>query len=179
MRKEAHDQLSWCLAMIGVFTMLVSPLWAQARLDAGARGAEKRIHSKAPRGGKKPASVRASWYGGTFHGRRSANGEIFDANEFTAAHRTLRLGTKVQVTNPRNGRSIVVEITDRGPFIRGRDLDLSYAAARALGIVRSGVARVEVEVLNDVVDASGSSVPVLVASNAAGVGGAWPRAIVR
>jgi rare lipoprotein A len=91
----------------------------------------------------------ASWYGPGFHGRRSANGEVYNQNALTAAHRTLPFGTQVRVTNTRNGRSVVVRINDRGPFIRGRVIDLSAAAARMLGIVQSGVAPVRLEVLNN------------------------------
>jgi rare lipoprotein A len=88
---------------------------------------------------------RASWYGPGFHGRRTASGERFDQNRLTAAHRKLPLGTRVTVTNLANGRSVRVEINDRGPYIRGRMLDLSKAAARRLGMVRDGVVRVRIE----------------------------------
>ena len=86
----------------------------------------------------------ASWYGPKFHGRRTASGEVFNMYQITAAHRTLPLGSWVHVTNLDNGRSLQVRINDRGPFIRGRIIDLSYAAARAIGMVRQGVARVHV-----------------------------------
>jgi rare lipoprotein A len=89
----------------------------------------------------------ASWYGPGFHGRRSASGERFDQYAMTAAHRTLPFGTVVRVTNLNNGQSIVVRINDRGPFSRGRIIDLSAAAARKLGMMGSGVAPVQVEVL--------------------------------
>ncbi len=81
---------------------------------------------------------KASWYGPGFHGRLTANGERFNTNAFTAAHKTLPFGTKVKVTNNRTGRSVVVRINDRGPFVHGRVIDLSKASARAIGI--SGVA---------------------------------------
>jgi rare lipoprotein A len=90
----------------------------------------------------------ASWYGPGFHGRRSASGERYNQNELTAAHRTLPFGTNVQVTNLNNGRSVVVRINDRGPFARGRVIDLSAAAARVLGMVQSGVAPVHLEILD-------------------------------
>jgi rare lipoprotein A len=89
----------------------------------------------------------ASWYGQHHHGRRTASGEIFNQHRFTAAHRTLPFGTKLAVTNLRNGKSVEVQINDRGPFIRSRLIDLSYAAARALGLVKFGKAPVKVEVL--------------------------------
>lgn len=82
----------------------------------------------------------ASWYGPGFHGRRTASGERFNTGAFTAAHRTLPFGTRVRVVNQTTGRSVVVRINDRGPFVRGRVIDLSKAAARAIGV--SGVARV-------------------------------------
>jgi len=89
----------------------------------------------------------ASWYGPGFHGRRSASGEQFNQNTMTAAHRTLPFGTQVRVTNLRTGASVVVRINDRGPFTRGRVIDLSRAAAGAIGMIGSGVAPVKVEVL--------------------------------
>ncbi len=89
----------------------------------------------------------ASWYGPGFNGRRSANGERFNQNALTAAHRSLPFGTKVRVTNVRTGRSVVVRITDRGPHIRGRIIDLSAAAARIVGVMQSGVAPVQIEVM--------------------------------
>ena len=92
----------------------------------------------------------ASWYGGKFQGRPTANGEIFDTNKFTAAHRTLPFGTRVKVTNLRNGKSTVVRINDRGPFIQGRIIDLSKAAAEAIGMIDTGTAPVSIEVVEDV-----------------------------
>jgi rare lipoprotein A len=89
----------------------------------------------------------ASWYGGKFQGRRTANGEIFDTNEFTAAHKTLPFGTIVKVTSLESGESTVVRINDRGPFIAGRIIDLSRAAASAIGLAGKGVAKVRIELL--------------------------------
>ena len=86
----------------------------------------------------------ASWYGERFQGRRTASGERFDLHQFTAAHRTLPFGTRVRVHNLDNGREVVVRINDRGPFKGGRVIDLSRAAAAAIGIVQSGTARVAV-----------------------------------
>jgi rare lipoprotein A len=87
----------------------------------------------------------ASWYGRGFHGRRTANGEHFDMYAMTAAHRTLPLGSYVRVTSLANSRSVVVRINDRGPYARGRVIDLSYLAATALGMHRAGVTKVEIE----------------------------------
>ncbi len=89
----------------------------------------------------------ASWYGPGFHGNRTANGEIYDQYEMTAAHQTLPLGTRAMVTNLTNGRSVEVRINDRGPFVDGRVIDLSYAAARTLGMIGPGTARVRIDVL--------------------------------
>ncbi|MFB2935181.1 septal ring lytic transglycosylase RlpA family protein [Aerosakkonemataceae cyanobacterium BLCC-F154] len=91
----------------------------------------------------------ASWYGPGFHGNRTANGERYNQNSLTAAHRSLPFGTMVRVTNLRNGLSVVVRINDRGPFTRGRIIDLSAAAARTIGLTSSGIARVTVEVLGE------------------------------
>jgi rare lipoprotein A len=95
----------------------------------------------------RPGRALASWYGRRFHGRPTASGEPFDMQAYTAAHRTLPFGTPVEVRNPRNGRAVVVRINDRGPRSRRREIDLSYAAARDLGIARRGTARVELRVL--------------------------------
>ena len=89
----------------------------------------------------------ASWYGPKFHGRRTANGERFNQNAMTAAHPSLKFGTKVKVTNLNNGRSVVVRINDRGPFVGGRVIDVSAAAARSLKMIQSGVAPVQVTIM--------------------------------
>ena len=89
----------------------------------------------------------ASWYGAPYNHRRSSNGQIYDMHALTAAHRTLPLGTTVRVTNVKTGRSVVVEITDRGPFVYGRILDLSQAAAKKIDVWGAGVAMVRLEVL--------------------------------
>jgi rare lipoprotein A len=91
----------------------------------------------------------ASWYGKKFHGRKTSSGEIYNMYAMTAAHKTLPLGTWVQVRRLDTGRQIVVRINDRGPFIRNRIIDLSYTAAKKLGIVGSGTARVEVLALGE------------------------------
>jgi rare lipoprotein A len=90
----------------------------------------------------------ASWYGAKHQGKRTANGEIFDQKKFTAAHRTLPWGSIVKVTNLDNGKSVEVRINDRGPFTKGRIIDLSRAAARAVGMVESGVSPVRMELLS-------------------------------
>jgi rare lipoprotein A len=92
----------------------------------------------------------ASWYGGKFHGRLTASGTRFDKRRLTAAHRTLPLGTKARIVNLENGRSVEVTVTDRGPYVRGRIIDLSEKAAQLLGMEKSGLAAVSIEI-SDVV----------------------------
>lgn len=87
----------------------------------------------------------ASYYGRKFQGRRTASGERYDMRAMTAAHPFLKFGTRVEVTNLKNGRKVRVRINDRGPFIKGRIIDLSYAAARKIGLVSAGVAKVRVK----------------------------------
>jgi len=89
----------------------------------------------------------ASFYAHRFHGAPTASGELYDESELTAAHRTLPLGTRVRVTNLRNDKSVVLTINDRGPWLRRRIIDVSRRAARELGFIRNGIARVRVEVL--------------------------------
>ncbi len=89
--------------------------------------------------------MKASWYGPRFHGKLTANGEIFDQETLTAAHKSYRFGTLLKITNPAANKSVIVRINDRGPYIAGRELDLSKAAARELGMLHKGVARIKVE----------------------------------
>jgi rare lipoprotein A len=101
----------------------------------------------------KPASIGetetgiASWYGVPFNGRRSANGEVFDMEKLTAAHRTFPFDTWVEVTNLENKKHIDVRITDRGPFVNGRIIDLSLAAAREIDMVAAGIVKVRIKVI--------------------------------
>lgn len=98
-----------------------------------------------------------SWYGAAFHDRPTASGEPFDSNAYTMAHPTLPFGTAVKVTNLRNGRSVVVRVNDRGPFVGSRIADLSRAAAAQIGMLRRGVARARIEVLGEPVAARSSA----------------------
>ena len=102
-------------------------------------------YSSVPRPGKLEV---VSWYGPGFVGHLTSDGEAFNPNELTAASKTLPIGSRVRVTNPDNGRSVVVRINDRGPYVRGRSLDLSSAAARRIGVTDRGVCRVRVRVLH-------------------------------
>jgi len=94
---------------------------------------------------KDRGTMKASWYGPKFHGKLTANGEIYDQMALTAAHKSLKFGTLLKVTNPRNGNSVILRINDRGPYIGDRELDLSKGAAIELGLIEKGVARVKVE----------------------------------
>jgi rare lipoprotein A len=112
-----------------------------------AKSIQPKVKAKARKLEEKPYQVGiASWYGKQFHGRTTASGEDFDMFELTAAHRQLPLGTYVKVTNLRNGKSVVVRVNDRGPYVEGRIMDLSYSAARMLGFY-SGIERVRLDVL--------------------------------
>ncbi len=110
--------------------------------------------AKTPPPPRMPAEIRdgetgiASWYGHPYHGRPAANGEIYDMEGFTAAHRTLPFGTWVRVVNLTNDRAVDVRITDRGPFVENRIIDLSHAAAGVIGLIGPGVARVRIDILS-------------------------------
>jgi len=91
----------------------------------------------------------ASWYGSQFHGKQAANGELFDMEALTAAHRTMPLGSMVRVVNLTNGKHLHVRVTDRGPYVNGRILDLSHAAAARLGMEQGGLAIVQVEIVGE------------------------------
>jgi rare lipoprotein A len=96
----------------------------------------------------KPYQVgKASWYGGLFQGKATASGEDYDMNDFTAAHRVLPLGTFVKVTNLTNRKSVIVRVNDRGPFFPDRVIDLSYSAARSLGMHQNGLQKVRIDIV--------------------------------
>jgi rare lipoprotein A len=101
-----------------------------------------------------PLEGYASWYGGKFHGQRTASGEIFDTNLLTAAHKTLPFGTLVRVTSLYTGKSVIVRINDRGPFVEDRIIDLSKAAADAIGLTNQGIGRVKLEIVQETVPIS-------------------------
>lgn len=90
----------------------------------------------------------ASWYGYPYHGNRTSSGEIYNMHLMTAAHRTLPFGTKVRVCNVSNRRCVTVRINDRGPFVHGRDIDLSHAAAESIGLRSAGVGQVTIQRIN-------------------------------
>ena len=134
MNRQRGLSQAWALLLVCGVAVSACTVLPQGRADLDVSMKERDI---------------ASWYGEDFHGWMTANGEIYDMEAFTAAHRTLPLGTWVLVTNVENGRQVRVRINDRGPYLYGRVLDLSLAGARALDMVDSGVAAVQVEVVGD------------------------------
>jgi rare lipoprotein A len=116
---------------------------------AEPEAAKPPIKKTPPEQAKLPQTGEASWYGAQHQGKRTASGEIFDRDLFTAAHRTLPLGSKIKVTNLANGKSVEVKINDRGPFAEDRIIDLSQAAAKALEFLQSGKATVRLELISD------------------------------
>jgi rare lipoprotein A len=126
----------------GVTTTELALAWAQNLNDvlSDDEGAVSRHIQDIHKG-------KASWYGGYFHGRRTASGETYNQHALTAAHRTLPFGTVVLVTNTSNQRSVLVRINDRGPFIQSRIIDLSRRAAEEIGMIRSGTAQVTLQIL--------------------------------
>jgi rare lipoprotein A len=135
----------------GVMEALQAPAWA----DGPAKVAVQASPTKPvkPLSDRKVGQVLespylASWYGPGFHGNLTANGEIFDQAAMTAAHKDLPFGTELRITNVANGRSVVVRVNDRGPYIDGREVDLSHGAAAAIGGISMGVIPIQMEVLN-------------------------------
>jgi rare lipoprotein A (peptidoglycan hydrolase) len=127
----------------------LAKLWLkQLRMALGEKPVLEDVASNLKASGRFIAKGVASWYGPGFHGRRAADGSRFNMYAMTAAHKSLPFGTRVRVTNEHNGKSCVVKITDRGPYSHNRVIDLSKAAATAIGSVSSGVAKVKLEVLH-------------------------------
>ncbi|MFU8818512.1 MAG: septal ring lytic transglycosylase RlpA family protein [Desulfurivibrio sp.] len=162
--------LALLLAACGKQTALLSTPTGKTRTEAPSPEPAKRI----PEAARIPATQRpyqikgktyypipsahgftetgiASWYGAKFHGRRTSNGEIYDMHAVSAAHKTLPMNTHLLVKNLENGKEITVRINDRGPFVRGRVIDLSYQAARQLGMADQGLARVRITALGEAV----------------------------
>jgi len=137
---------TWVL-LLGIFLLGCgpSPRYTDSALSPYMR--HDREASVLIKGVKHTAIMTASYYGEDFHGKRTSSGEIFDMYGMTAAHKTLPLGTVLKVTYIPTGRSVVVKVNDRGPFVPGRDLDLSYGAALKIGLVRDGVGKVKVAVI--------------------------------
>lgn len=91
---------------------------------------------------------KASYYAHKFHGEKTASGEIYDENKFTAAHKDLPFGTKVKITNLSNDKTVVVRINDRGPFVKNRIIDISYVAAKNISMIQKGIIEVKIEIVN-------------------------------
>jgi rare lipoprotein A len=127
-------------AFFGVASMGAAPVPDHPSSQVKAKNKPSQFSSKPYQVGN------ASWYGKSFHGRATASGEDFDMFEFTAAHRHLPLGTYVKVTDLRNGKWIIVRVNDRGPFVKGRIMDLSYSAARMLDF-HAGVEKVRLDIV--------------------------------
>ncbi len=122
------------------------PLWLTVAAITLSLGCTSTRALEQPRRGTTQEGL-ASWYGGKFHGRTTASGEVYDMNRISAAHKQLPFGTIVEVSNRDNGRKLQVPINDRGPFVKGRIIDLSLGAARELGMFGSGLARVSLTVV--------------------------------
>jgi len=135
-----------------VFVPTINPTASGKPSDASPASSRNEFNSAKPRSAstRKPLAVwecTSSWYGDDFDGQPTANGETYDMYAATAAHPTLPLGSIVRVVNPRNHRSQVVRINDRGPYVEGRELDVSYEVARRLGFDQHGIAKVRLELL--------------------------------
>lgn len=124
---------------------LAGGLCALALLVAGCSSTPK-AGAAVPRGHSE--SGQASYYGNEFHGRKTANGERFDQGKLTAAHRTLPFGTRLRVTNTQSGKSVTVRVNDRGPFVKGRIIDLSSSAFRTIASLKAGVVPVRIQVID-------------------------------
>ena len=134
------------LMVIFLFGMILPQCTPQGAMN-------HRVFNQNHKVGKKSEPVahvfygKASYYGPKFHGKKTASGEVFNQHALTAAHKTLPFGTRCRVTNQKNGKQVIVRINDRGPFVEGRILDLSYEAAKIIGGIGDGVIDVQVEVL--------------------------------
>ena len=136
------------LVVLGALA-LVATGCATAGRDAARGPLSEAPSAPTPRGPATGQTGKASWYGDAHQGKKTASGESYDMQKLTAAHRTLPLGTRLRVTNVDNGRSVVVRVNDRGPFVDARIIDLSYAAARELGPLGDGLFTVRLEILDD------------------------------
>lgn len=140
---------------LGIQTLFVGPIIAESVAGIGSDEISQdqsalvidSLHTQEPPSTEAETMV-ASYYAHKFHGRKTANGEVFDMNAMTCAHKTLPFDTKLLVINPKNGKTVEVRVNDRGPFPKGRDIDLSYAAAKEIEMIRAGVAKVEVIIIH-------------------------------
>ena len=159
MRNQSKKILSTVFA---IWVMFIAPIIAQT--VAGQPSTEEltipesqavvidSLHTQEPPGVEETPPGEtwvASYYGKGFHGRRTASGEVYNQYAMTCSHKTLPFQTLLKVTNPKNGKNVIVRVTDRGPFKRGRDIDLSFGAAKEIGMIAAGVMKVEVVKLQD------------------------------
>lgn len=143
------------LAAVVLFGCSSSPRFAEKEKSSGTEKTNRTTEKTEPEKSVKVSTGKvlltlegvASYYAMDFHGKLTSNGETFDMNALTAAHRTFPFGTKIRVTNLENNLSVVVRVNDRGPFIEGRMIDLSMAAAKEINLVKTGTARVRLEVI--------------------------------
>ena len=143
--------MSWCGAEPGRSVLVVAVFGVSALMVSSCSLPPLSTwhpNSRAPSGHYSEVGT-ASWYGPGFHGNRTSSGETYDSSQMTAAHQTLPLGTRVMVTNLENGRSVEVRINDRGPFAKGRILDLSHGAGHEIGLITPGTAQVRIESIDD------------------------------
>ncbi len=141
-------------AFLGLQILIIGPVIAEAASGIGSdeygmdysEAVLDSLHTQEP---PEPEIMVTTYYAKYFHGRTTANGERYDHYAYSAAHKTLPFNSILRVTNPKNGKSVVVRVNDRGPFPPGRQLDLSYAAAKEIGMIRAGVIKTEVEFLPD------------------------------
>ena len=138
--------LNFCLTVVFLLVLACSSTPAPQEKDSSYSVGGKRYYPISSSAGFSPRGI-ASWYGQKFHGRLTANGERYNMYGRTAAHKTLPFDTYVEVTNLRNRKTTVVRINDRGPFVRGRIIDLTFTSARALGMVEDGVVPVKIQAL--------------------------------
>lgn len=143
----------WAIFIVPIIAETVTDIANEVNLPDTTEAVIDSLHTQEPPDSQEtpPGEMMvASYYGGSFHGRRTASGEVYDKFALTCAHKTLPFQTKLLVTNPKNGKSVIVRITDRGPFHRGRQLDLSYGAAKELDMLAAGVLKLEVRIIPEV-----------------------------
>ncbi|MDP8268773.1 MAG: septal ring lytic transglycosylase RlpA family protein [Candidatus Tenebribacter davisii] len=142
----------------GILIILLLNLGCSSNVQYKTKGASKdHLHQRYGKSDVYETKVKngdefyfvCSYYGKKFHGRQTANGEIFDMNKLTCAHKTLPFNTRLEVTNEDNEKSVIVRVNDRGPFVKGRDLDLSKAAAQEIGLIPYGFKKLKVRILNN------------------------------
>ena len=144
--KYAQSVFPVVLLLLGLIASTAGCTSAPRYRQQGTRPPKRTLYRKPTRGKVYQVGI-ASYYGKGFHGKKTANGEIYDMYAITAAHKELPFGTLIKVTNLSNKKAIIVRINDRGPFVKGRILDLSYGAARKLEMIAQGTAKVRIEIM--------------------------------